>query len=101
VDDRYDWDEQKRQANLRKHGVDFKAAAGFDWETALVLQDERFGCTEARSVAIGWLEGRLHLLVFQDRREHVRLISLRRTTPQEGRLYAAWARANQEGRDFP
>jgi len=101
VDDRYEWDEQKRQSSLRKHGVDFGAAVGFDWEAAFVLQDERFGYAEARCVAIGWLEGRLDVLVFQDRRESVRLISLRRTDATGRNTYAAWARANQGGRDFP
>lgn len=31
----YEWDSAKRAASLRKHGVDFAAMAGFDWETAI------------------------------------------------------------------
>jgi uncharacterized DUF497 family protein len=32
---RFEWDEAKRAANPAKHGVDFAAREGFDFETAL------------------------------------------------------------------
>ena len=37
----YDWDENKRVANLAKHGVDFVEAEDFDWKTAIEAQDNR------------------------------------------------------------
>ena len=32
----YEWDEADRQANLKKHGVDFALVEGFDWSTARI-----------------------------------------------------------------
>ena len=44
----YEWDEGKAQSNLQKHGVAFEAVYGFDWESALVLQDDRKDYGEER-----------------------------------------------------
>ena len=44
----YGWDENKREANLDKHDVDFLAALEFDWQTALVYEDARSGYEEHR-----------------------------------------------------
>ena len=30
---KYEWDEQKREANLVKHGVDFTEVENFEWDT--------------------------------------------------------------------
>lgn len=32
----FEWDEKDRQANLKKHGIDFALIEAFDWSTALV-----------------------------------------------------------------
>jgi hypothetical protein len=41
----YEWDEAKRQENLRKHGVDFSIVDGFDWLSSIASEDvsERYG----------------------------------------------------------
>lgn len=37
----YEWDARKAAANRRKHGVGFDTMLDFDWQTALVIADER------------------------------------------------------------
>jgi uncharacterized DUF497 family protein len=38
----YEWDEDKRRTNLRKHAIDFADAVGiFDGDT-LTIEDDRF-----------------------------------------------------------
>ena len=32
----YEWDENKREANLEKHGIDFEQVHLFDWQRAKV-----------------------------------------------------------------
>jgi uncharacterized DUF497 family protein len=32
----YEWDEEKRKANVKTHGVDFTAVAAFEWQSAVV-----------------------------------------------------------------
>ena len=82
------WDERKRAANRAKHGVDFAIAERFDFETALVLVDDRKDYGETRYRAFGVIDGRLHVLVFTARSERIRVISLRRANDRERRNYA-------------
>jgi uncharacterized protein len=70
-------DEAKRTANPVKHGVDFAAVEGFDFENALVVTDERRNYEEARQIALGLIGTRLHVLVFAWRRSIVRVIQPR------------------------
>lgn len=39
--DLFVWDEDKRVANLRKHGVDFVLAEQFDFAAAATIVDDR------------------------------------------------------------
>lgn len=80
-------DEQKRAANLAKHGVDFSDVAHFDWDTALVELD-RDAVGEMRFIALGMIYGAVHVLVFTHAGDDViRVISLRRAVPKEGRRF--------------
>lgn len=83
-----EWDEEKRQSNLAKHGLDF---VRFDWDDVefageQVVEDER------REVVVGLLDGTLVVAVYTERAEALRLISLRRATPAEQRRW------NRDGR---
>lgn len=82
-----EWDEAKRSANLAKHKIDFSIAERFDWETAIVWEDTRFDYGETRLVAAGLIDGRLHTLVFTERGEAARIISLRKANGKEVRFY--------------
>jgi len=83
----YEWDEKKRLANLGSHGVDFVSVREFDWDTALIAPDTRREYGEARFVALGIIEDRLHVCVFTDRPGVRRIISLRKANRREVRMY--------------
>jgi uncharacterized DUF497 family protein len=84
----YVWDEQKRLANIAKHGVDFILMTAFDWHTAIVKPDLRRDYGEARFIAYGWLQDRLYACVFTSGiNKDVRIISLRKTNEREERYY--------------
>ncbi|MGE0109729.1 MAG: BrnT family toxin [Bdellovibrionales bacterium] len=83
----YEWDETKRVANSVKHGVDFTEAEKFDWSTALETQDTRFDYEEIRWVALGCIDNRLHVLIYTERANSIRLISLRRANKREVAYY--------------
>ena len=85
------WDPAKAARNFAKHGVAFDSAWDFDWETAVVVDRSRRSDGERRQAAIGWLEDRLHTVIFTDRPEGVRVISFRRTNRAEERAYEAIA----------
>ncbi|THB68090.1 MAG: BrnT family toxin [Desulfovibrio sp.] len=82
-----EWDEIKRFANLRKHGYDL-AEAGMVFETPYLIDlDLRRDYGEDRWIVLGYLKGDLIVLVYTDRGEKARIISLRKATLKERRIY--------------
>lgn len=81
-----EWDESKRVANLTNHGVDFATIEAFEWHTAIEFLDDRH--QEPRFVAMGYINVRLHVVVFIERGDRIRVISLRRATALERKRYA-------------
>jgi uncharacterized protein len=85
----FEWDESKAASNEAKHGVSFREAASvFGDPLALTFDDPDHSEGEARLLTFG-VSRFGHLLVvshvWRDRR--MRLISARRTTPGERRMY--------------
>jgi len=83
----YEWDHNKAQANFAKHEVDFSAAEEFDWTTAIETYDDRFDYGEKRWIALGFIQNRLHVLVYTRRYESIRIISLRKANTREREFY--------------
>lgn len=84
---RFEWDEQKRLANLKRHGFDFIGVeAVFDGDRYTIL-DNRFDYGEKRFVTIGILKGRVVAVVYTDIDEIIRIISIRKATKNEQQKY--------------
>ncbi len=83
----YEWDEHKRIANQRRHKVDFATVEKFNWETAILIEDDRRDYGEIRYRAMGLIGIRVHALVFTMRDSIVRVISLRKATRREVKNY--------------
>ncbi len=85
---RYEWDENKRQANLEKHGLDFDDA-GLVFESADKLTLSCVTKTEQRWMDIANVDGNLLVLtcVYTVRAKAVRIISLRHASRKERELY--------------
>jgi len=82
------FDPTKGTANLAKHGVALDLAAQLEWETALIWPDTRRAYGEARQCGIGYIGLRLFFVVFVDRVDGRRVISLRKANPREVNHYA-------------
>lgn len=84
----FDWDEAKRETNLAKHGLDFADAhQAFDLPM-FAVPDDREDYGETRYQGIGLLNGNFVALIYTEPDDTtIRLISLRRATPQERRIY--------------
>ena len=82
-------DPAKDHANVTKHGLSLRAAEGFDWDTALEREDDRFDYGEVRFIALGLIGDRVHVLVFTEgsHEDAVRAISLRPAERHEVRFY--------------
>ncbi|WP_020373482.1 BrnT family toxin [Sulfobacillus thermosulfidooxidans] len=81
------WDENKRQQNLQKHGLDFVDAAllfAGDW---IEHEDTRYNYGEQRWIALGTIRGRVCLCVYTWRQGQRRIISLRKGNSCEQAAY--------------
>ena len=81
----YDPDKHARNTALR--GISFDQAADFDWSSALVVEDLRKDYGERRFQVSGFIEGRLHMLVFTPRGVDTHVISLRKANKREVKRY--------------
>jgi len=81
------FDPAKDAVNVAKHGISLAEAARLDWDCALVAPDDRLDYGEARHVALAPMNGRLWVVVFTDRPEGRRIISLRKANLREYRRY--------------
>ncbi len=81
------FDPAKEARNRLKHGISLAEAARLDWDMALVSLDDRQDYGELRQVAVAPMDGRLWVVVFTDRPEGRRVISLRKANLREYRRY--------------
>jgi len=84
-----EFDPIKNLINYQKHGVYLTDAASFEWEFAIIWQDMRYDYQEPRMVSLGYIENRLFCMVFVDRTETRRIISLRKANNREIKRYAS------------
>lgn len=85
---RFDVDPVKDAANVTKHGISLWRLADMDFDVALSAIDERHStAAETRWVFVGPIDGRLHTGIVTYRRGATRVISLRRASRKERRLY--------------
>jgi uncharacterized DUF497 family protein len=82
------WDESKRTANLRKHGLDF-ADAGLVYDNPDKVTFSSPRKNESRSIDIAMVNiaGRVLTLVYVERGRDIRPISFRAASRKERRIY--------------
>jgi uncharacterized DUF497 family protein len=87
---RFEWDETKNEANIRKHGIDFVDAPEIFDSPMLVRPDSRMDDGEARWTGLGLLRGRVVVVVYTEREDGntVRIISLRKALGHERKSFA-------------
>lgn len=83
----YEWNADKAETNKANHGVAFEAIEGFDWETALIADDNRRDYGETRQIALGLIGQRVHVCVFTVRVTVYRIISLRKANRRETKMF--------------
>ena len=83
----FTWDEAKRQANLREHGLDFADASTVFAGATFTFEDDRFAYEEQRFITLGLLRGHVVVIARTERGEATRVISMRKGTKREQILY--------------
>ena len=95
----FEWDEQKRKTNIRKHGFGFRDAWKVFNSPMLVAPDDRQDYSEDRWIGIGMLEGRIVVIIFTERNDDtIRTISMMKALTHEKIRYEQHLR-NQLGYD--
>ena len=86
---RFEWDDAKAAANLRKHGVAFEDAASVFFDAlAYTFDDPDHSVGEQRLLTFGLSQsGRLLAVVHAERGRAIRIISARRATRHERGVY--------------
>lgn len=84
---RFEWDEKKRQANLRKHGIDFADAWRVFENETYTETDDRFDYGEIRSFSLGLLFGEVVAISHIESDEAIRFISIRKAKNDEQKKY--------------
>ncbi len=79
----FEWDEQKRKTNIRKHGFDFRDARKVFSSHILAASDDRYDYGEDSQIGIGMLEGRIVVVIFTERDDTVRIISMMKALTHE------------------
>jgi len=80
---KYEWDEKKRERNLMIRNIDFTIAAGFVWDEALTIEDTRSDYNELRFLSYAPIMDRLYAMIWTQRGEIRRIISLRKANKRE------------------
>ena len=81
----FEWDDEKREINFAKHGIDFDSAIAVFHGPIILRRSDRNN--EERWTALGYSDDRLILVVFTRRAEAFRIISARRARKNEEREY--------------
>lgn len=84
----FEFDPSKRQDTLDQRGLDMANAAEVFEGDHLTVEDDRFDYDETRYITIGFMAGRMVVLVWTRRGNACRIISMRKANDREQKAYA-------------
>ncbi len=82
----FEYDPEKSRKNKSKHGLDFEQAKLL-WQDPRRVEIQASSTTEPRFMVIGKIEGKCWSAIITYREENIRLISVRRSRPDEVKVY--------------
>jgi uncharacterized protein len=83
----YEWDQEKNEQNLSKHGLSFEDAEQVFSGPCVTFEDARYDYDEERFITLGVLEGRVVVIAHTPRGERTRIISMRKANTREQKTY--------------
>jgi uncharacterized protein len=90
MDLEFDWDKNKAASNFIKHGIRFEEVRAVfeDDPGSITFSDPEHSFDEARYIEIGFsARGQLLVVSYVERSGKIRVISVRKATLSEARLY--------------
>ncbi|MGD0962070.1 MAG: BrnT family toxin [Methylomonas sp.] len=86
---RITFDLKKDDSNIAKHGISLALCTELEWESALIWPDTRYDYGEERMTGLALIDSRLYCVVFTDRDDSRRVISLRKANIREVKRYVS------------
>ena len=83
----FEWDERKNEANIAKHGIGFRLARKIFDSAPFHVYESHPGNDRSRFVAVGEAEGILMAVVYTHRGDAIRIISARKARNDEKDAY--------------
>lgn len=84
----FEWDEEKRRANIAKHGIDFRdVPSAFDHPRLEDYDWRHSTARETRWKVLGLVKGKVVFFVYTERGGRRRLITARSATRRETMVY--------------
>jgi len=94
---KYEWDENKRIINLKKHGIDFQESHEIFNNPMLTKIDRSPDYGEDRYIGLGVTHKCVVLIIFTEpNEEKIRIISIRKATKQERKIYEKYLKDRLE-----
>lgn len=90
-----EFDPAKCEKNAKERGLPFDLVEGFDFDSAMIVRDNRRDYGEVRFRAIGQMSGVVAVTIFTMRQDAVRVISLRLANRTERLRYERQIQENQ------
>ncbi|MFQ5652482.1 MAG: BrnT family toxin [bacterium] len=82
---KFEWDEHKNEANIKKHGIAFEDASKIFLRPRIEKRSDRGG--ERRYITVGEVNNRIIAVVYTPRGDKIRIISARKARKNEEREY--------------
>lgn len=86
---RIEFDPAKDARNVAKHGLSLALAESLEWDLLLSTEDTRRPYGEVRMVGFAPIGRTVYCVVFTERDDGYRIVSLRKALPKEVRAYAS------------
>jgi uncharacterized protein len=96
---KFEWDERKRQSNLKKHLLDFEDAEIVFAGVVITVPDDLKEYNEERWFSLGLLDGVVVVISHTDREDRIRIISMRKAVRYEAETYFTQIAGNEEAED--
>ena len=84
---RFVWDENKRLANIKKHGIDFTDVPPMFDGDVFTIEDQRFDYGETRYITFGLLQFCVIVVAHTGENDIIRIICARKATKNEEKNY--------------
>lgn len=84
---KFEWNEDKREVNLHKHGFDFRDAEKVFAGRTITIEDTRYDYGEARFITLGLLRNTVVVIVHTEQTNRIRVISMRKANKYEEQSY--------------